>query len=275
MNPHVKSYSLLGASIAGFAAFAFACGFFLLGLASPAPSETRAESLEYGIIMAAVMAPVFGFLFWAMTFEPPVVPPVKTVGWRRWRFLMWAVGLAVVLTLAVGARRGDWLAAASVGVPSGVIGAFMGWVFLSVRADRARAFDLQRRRKAFAQRLKDAILEVAKSDPYLGLEEIKAFLSKPYNAMDWLAKHGWVRPVDLHYFAGVADAVVLPETVTLEADDPAQSQDVPVLVEYVMFVQCLSALSTGEWTDEAMENVTAHIERRAGELREARLARKL
>lgn len=276
MNPHLKSYGLLAASIAGAAILSFFCGWLIVGTA---PGADQAQAIDYGLTMGLVISPLFGFLFWAMTFEPPVVPPAKTVGWRRWRFLIWWVGLSAFLMAVLAIRDAGAIntlnSIAGVSIPFALVLSFMGWVFLSARSDRARTLDMQRRRKAFAGRLTEAILEVAKSDPYLGLEEIKAFLSKPYNAMNWLSEHGWVRPVDLHYFSGVADATVLPETVTLIAEGSAETKDVPVLTEYALFIEALAALTTDDWTDAKIEGLTAHIEMRAEELRKARLAKKL
>lgn len=265
---HTKSYLLLAASVAGAAVLSLACGYWVSTMAQ---TPGGPDPLEYGIVMAVVMAPIFGGLFWAMTFEPPVVPPAKTVGWRRYRFLMWWAAIALISAGVMSFRWGGVrLEYGLTGLGFGLFLAGFGWAFASQRADRAREIDRFTKRKAVAERASKALMEIAKSDPWLDLPVLNTFLSKPYNAMNWLGDHGYVRPADLSYFAGVADAVVIPETVELEDDTT-----VPVLVEYVMFVQLLHALTTGEWTPEPVEKVLAHMEQRAAELRKDRLSKKL
>lgn len=260
-----KSYGLLAASVV--VAGLIGCGlgwllFFTGGVG---------DRMSYAWAIGAMSAP-FGALYWSVAFEPPVVPPAKTVGWRRFRPLMWWAALSASFYALLVARFADvsWgsLSGEVLWSSVGMGGFFMlaGWMFGANRADRARFIAGAEKRQALAKRLIEAFLELCKSDPHgLGLDELKPFVQEPYGALSLLSRNRILNRADLFYIRGVVRGTSVPETVN----------DKPVAAEYAMVLTAIESLATDAPVSEDVATLVGFLETRAAKLRNDRLAKKL
>ncbi len=120
-----KSFKNL-ALVLGFSFVVLSFSMLLIEFVSPA------YDFHVSLIMAGTMAAIFGFIFFCTMTTPEKLP--RNDGWRKWRPLVWFVGLYAALgavPMYYGHNYFDW--------STGFVAAFMagmGWVFLDLRRQR-------------------------------------------------------------------------------------------------------------------------------------------
>lgn len=260
----IRSMTILAASVVGFGLFSAATGFFVFygGESYYGDEVLRVRSA----LALSVLGGPMGLLYWAMSVEPVKVPE-RSKGWRRWRPLMWLAGLTAAYTIVVMGFGRPFMDALSGSLFFSVFVTLFGWAVGATRADRARSIASHKARVAVAGRLKEVMLEIAKSDPYgLSFDDIKTFLQEPFAVVARMAS-GESRPAFLAYGRGVLAATIVPETMN----------DKSVAAEYVMILSTMKDLLQDERieTTQQMEDVLTYLEKRAETFRKARLAKKL